>query len=52
MQAGKDLGMHTLDQNLAELVNEGRITHDVALERVKDVDSFTRLVRRAPERTF
>jgi twitching motility protein PilT len=48
MQAGRDLGMHTLDQHLAELVNEGTITHETALERVHDPEGFKRLVRREP----
>jgi twitching motility protein PilT len=48
MQAGRDLGMHTLDQHLAELVNSGQITHDAALEKVHDPEGFKRLVHRAP----
>jgi twitching motility protein PilT len=48
MQAGRDLGMHTMDQHLAEMVNEGQITLEAALERVHDAEGFTRLVRREP----
>jgi len=47
MQAGRDLGMHTLDQHLAELVDAGQISHETALGQVHDLDGFARLVRRA-----
>jgi twitching motility protein PilT len=46
MQAGGALGMHTMDQHLAELVNEGIITHRAALEKAKDLDALERLVHR------
>ena len=46
LQAGRDQGMHSMDQSLAELVNEGRITHEAALERVHDVETFSRLAKR------
>jgi twitching motility protein PilT len=48
MQAGRELGMHTMDQHLAELVNAGMITHEAALEKVHDIESFKRLVHRPP----
>lgn len=48
MQAGRDLGMHTMDQHLAEMVNHGQITHEAALEKVHDLEGFKRLVHRAP----
>ena len=47
MQAGKELGMHTLDQHLADLVNAGRITHAAALEKVQDPIGFKALVHRS-----
>jgi twitching motility protein PilT len=47
MQAGRDLGMHTMDQHLADLVNSGIITHRTALEKVHDAANFGRLVHRA-----
>jgi twitching motility protein PilT len=47
IQAGRALGMHTMDQHLADLVNEGLITHGAALEKVHDLESFKRLVHRA-----
>jgi twitching motility protein PilT len=57
MQAGRELGMHTMDQHLAELVNSGEIDHDAALEKVHDPESFKRLVDRqlmsdSPSRRF
>lgn len=44
MQAGRGFGMHTMDQHLAELVNEGQITHEAAFEKVRDAEAFKRLV--------
>jgi pilus retraction protein PilT len=46
MQAGRDLGMHTMDQDLADLVNVGTITRKAALEKVHDEEGFDRLVQR------
>ncbi|MEO5919723.1 MAG: PilT/PilU family type 4a pilus ATPase [Pseudolysinimonas sp.] len=46
MQAGRALGMHTMDQHLADLVNEGEITRDAAFEKAHDPDSLDRLIRR------
>lgn len=46
MQAGRDFGMHTMDQHLAELVNAGVVTRAAALEKAHDIDSFDRLVHR------
>ncbi|MGN8049329.1 type IV pilus twitching motility protein PilT [Curtobacterium sp. 22159] len=46
MQAGRDLGMHTMDQDLAELVNVGTITRRAAMEKVHDLEGFDRLVQR------
>lgn len=51
MQAGKALGMHTMDQHLAELVNAGTITRESAEEKAKDAVGLDQLIRRsAPER--
>ncbi|AMB60258.1 type IV pili twitching motility protein PilT [Microterricola viridarii] len=44
MQAGRDLGMHTMDQHLAELVNAGTITQQAAREKAHDLDGFTRML--------
>ena len=46
LQAGRELGMHSMDQNLADLLNEGLITYEAALERVQDLETFSRLARR------
>ena len=46
MQAGRGLGMHTMDQHLAELVGSGRITRAAANEKVHDPETFDRLIER------
>ena len=46
MQAGRALGMHTMDQHLSDLVNEGQITREAAFEKAHDPDSLERLIRR------
>lgn len=46
LQAGRSLGMHTLDQHLADLVNSGQITYQAAVEKIHDASSFDRLVNR------
>ncbi|KQQ25897.1 type IV pili twitching motility protein PilT [Frondihabitans sp. Leaf304] len=46
MQAGRELGMHTMDQDLADLVNTGKITLKAAMEKVHDEEGFHRLVTR------
>jgi twitching motility protein PilT len=51
MQAGRELGMHTMDQHLAELVNTGIITHEAALEKAHDVDGIKRLIQRTDSPT-
>ena len=43
MQAGRELGMHTMDQHLADLVNSGAVTHQTAVEKVHDLEGFKRL---------
>lgn len=50
LQAGRGLGMQTMDQHLAELVNAGQITHKSALEKVHDAEGFARLVQRPETR--
>lgn len=47
MQAGRTLGMHTLDQHLAQLVHDGTITVQSALEKAHDVDGIERLLEGA-----
>jgi len=46
LQAGRSLGMHTLDQHLADLVNTGQITYVAAGEKVHDAAGFDRLINR------
>lgn len=47
MQAGRELGMHTMDQHLADLVNSGEITMQSALEKAQDQETLKQLVHRA-----
>ncbi|WP_269467311.1 type IV pilus twitching motility protein PilT [Mycetocola zhujimingii] len=44
MQAGKELGMHTMDQHLAELVNAGRVTRQAAEAKAHDPEGFSRML--------
>ena len=46
MQAGRQLGMHTADQNLAELVNLGTISHAAAYEKAQDIHGLRQLIQR------
>jgi twitching motility protein PilT len=46
MQAGAQHGMHTMDQHLADLVNRGRITYEVGLEKCHHIEDFNRLTGR------
>lgn len=46
MQAGRDLGMYTMDQHLAELVDAGKITYGAGVEKAHDIEGFKRLVHR------
>ncbi len=46
MQAGREAGMHTMDQHLADLVNSGQITFDAAVEKAHDFEVLKRLVTR------
>jgi twitching motility protein PilT len=49
LQSGRALGMHTMDQHLADLVNSGQVTHGAAVEKVHDYEEFKRLVHRTGE---
>jgi twitching motility protein PilT len=44
MHAGRSLGMHTMDQHLAELVAAGKITAEAALEKIHDEQAFTQVL--------
>ena len=46
LQAGNDIGMHTLDQDLARLVRAGDIEYAAAHELAQDVTEFDQLVGR------
>jgi pilus retraction protein PilT len=46
MQAGRGLGMHTLDQHLAELVDAGVISRASAEEKAQDLAGLAQLIRR------
>lgn len=50
MQAGRELGMHTIDQHLADLVTTGQITLEAAKEKTHDLETLERLISgsRAP----
>jgi twitching motility protein PilT len=46
IQAGGALGMQTMDQHLADLVNRNEITHQAALQKVHEPETFKRMVHR------
>ena len=50
MQAGRSLGMHTMDQHLAEMVASGVITLESAIEKAHDADGLNRLLQRSGSR--
>jgi twitching motility protein PilT len=50
LQAGREQGMHTMDQHLADLVNSHMVTHEAAQAKMQDPENFNRLVHRgAPD---
>ncbi|MDJ0334124.1 type IV pilus twitching motility protein PilT [Salinibacterium sp. G-O1] len=46
LQAGRDLGMLSMDQHLADLVDRGKITHAAAMEKAQDPEGLKRLINR------
>jgi twitching motility protein PilT len=42
IQAGKKLGMKTMDESLGELVRDGRVTIEAAQQRARDVNEVRR----------
>lgn len=46
LQAGRELGMFSMDQHLAELVDRGKITHAAAMEKAHDLEGLKRLIHR------
>ncbi|MFT2815216.1 type IV pilus twitching motility protein PilT [Leifsonia sp. A12D58] len=51
MQAGRDSGMHTMDQHLADLVDSGQITRKAAEDKAHDPDGLSRLIHRVESPT-
>jgi twitching motility protein PilT len=49
MQAGRNMGMHTLDQHLADLVDAGQISHQAAYDKAHDIEDLKQLIHRATE---
>jgi twitching motility protein PilT len=47
IQAGASHGMVAMDQSLATLVKQGKVTYDAALEKCNNVQEFNRLAGRA-----
>ena len=47
MQAGGKYGMQVMDQHLAELVKNNKVTYDMGLERAHHAEEFNRLTGRA-----
>jgi twitching motility protein PilT len=46
MQAGGDLGMHTMDRHLADLANAGIISQRAAIDKAQDVEGIKQLIHR------
>jgi len=46
MQAGAKQGMHTMDQQLADMVKSGKISYEVGLEKCHHAEDFNRLTGR------
>jgi twitching motility protein PilT len=46
LQAGASHGMQTMDSSLAQLVRQGRISYEAALEKCHHAEDFTRLAGR------
>lgn len=51
MQAGRESGMRTMDQHLAELVNGGVITRRSAMDKAHDKEGISRLIQRVESPT-
>jgi twitching motility protein PilT len=46
MQAGGELGMHTMDRHLADLANAGVISQRAAMDKAQDVEGIKQLIHR------
>ena len=51
LQTGSRFGMHTLNQDLASLVEKGRITYQVAREKASDLSELNQLLGKAADAT-
>jgi twitching motility protein PilT len=51
LQTGSRFGMHTLNQDLASLVEKGRITYEVAREKASDLSELNQLLGKAADAT-
>jgi pilus retraction protein PilT len=51
MQAGRELGMHTMDQHLADLVDAGQITRQAAMDKAHEPEGMNQLIQRAESPT-
>jgi twitching motility protein PilT len=49
LQTGSRYGMHTLNQNLAELVQDGTIAYEMARERCSDLSELNQLLGRSSD---
>ena len=49
LQTGSRYGMHTLNQNLADLVQAGTITYEMAREKCSDPSELNQLLGRSPD---
>jgi len=46
LQSGAKHGMHTMDQHLAQLLKNGQISYETALEKCHHIEDFNRLAGR------
>jgi twitching motility protein PilT len=46
MQAGGELGMHTMDRHLADLANAGIISQRAAMDKAQDLEGLKQLIHR------
>jgi twitching motility protein PilT len=49
LQTGSRYGMHTLNQDLARLVQDGKVTYEVAREKCSDATELNQLLGRSPD---
>ena len=49
LQTGSKFGMHTLNQDLASLVESGKITYETAVSKCSDVNELNQLLGRVDD---